>query len=548
MNHIIRIEELRLINQIIIKNMRHDFFHEKDIRIIEKLGEGAFGQVYKGLYKDEEVAIKFMQGAQIQETSIMESLKHKNIIKLYQYFKHGNCQYLVMEYAAGGSLNEFMKQSLDESTISQIMHSIFTGIQYLHSKQIIHRDIKPDNILIKNTEDLSSIKIADFGLSYQYKPEIRYYQTVSQQCGTFIYMAPEQILNKAYNKAVDMWSCGIVLYMLLNQGKHPFYPRIFTKKEFINSFPDLKYEQPLHASPLARDLLYRLLQFDQDSRYTASQALVHPWITRKFNDPIPMSVKQFGICQELKKKIFLQLQSILFIIQLQQRSIKQSPIQSRKDLTEFQISIAESDEDNYDQQNLDTISPRNQQFLNKLSITRPNKIFKSYRTLNSIPQKEKHYRLNAILNQTNESNQELKLLKLNQQLSIDNEQIIIPIDPESPKKNLKVVQPNKVLLPALSESTQTSLSPVKINKVPIVKQNSFRKTESSFFLGLNRINNDSAQESTTFKSKAEIHDRGSIPSLNTQRVTTRNSTINLVASPKCKFIQQNNLLIPKKII
>lgn len=74
---------------------------------------------------------------------------------------------------------------------------------------------------------------------------------------------------------------------------------------------------------------------------------------------------------------------------------------------------------------------------------------------------------------------------------MDNEQAIIPIDPESPKKNLKIVQSKKVLLPALSESTQTSLSPVKINKVPIIKQNSFRKTESSFFLGLNRINNDS---------------------------------------------------------
>ncbi|CAD8055786.1 unnamed protein product [Paramecium primaurelia] len=526
--------------------MRHDFFMEKDIRILEKIGEGAFGQVYKGLYKNEEVAIKFLQGAQIQETSIMKNLRHKNIIKFYQYFKQGNYQYLVMEYAAGGSLKELMKKSLDESIISQIMYSIFTGIEYLHSKQIIHRDIKPDNILIKNTEDLSSIKIADFGLSYQYKPEIRYYQTVSKQCGTFIYMAPEQILNKTYNKAVDMWSCGIVLFMLLNQGKHPFYPRILTKKEFINSFPDLKYEQPFHSSPLARDLLQRLLQNDQDSRYTASQALVHPWITRKFNDPIPMSVKEFGICQELKKKTFQQLQSILFIIYLQKNSIKQSPIQSKQDLNEFKLTIAESDEDRYEQKNLDNISPRNQQFLNQLSITRPTKIFKSSKTFNRIPQKEKHYRLNAILNQTNESSQELKMFKFHQQYSIDNEKIIIPIDPESPKKNLKHNQPNKVLLPALSELTQTSLSPIKQTKVPIVKQNSFRKTDSSFFLGLNRINNNSVQESETIRNKEDIYHRG--PIINTQRSIAKNNVINLVVSPNCKIIQQNNLLIQKKII
>ncbi|CAK71403.1 unnamed protein product (macronuclear) [Paramecium tetraurelia] len=506
--------------------MRPDFFMEKNIRILEKIGQGAFGQVYKGLYKNEEVAIKFLQDAQIQETSIMENLQHKNIIKFYQvvyfiqfkYFKQGNCQYLVMEYAAGGSLKELMKQSLDELTISQIMESIFTGIEYLHSKQIIHRDIKPDNILIKNTEDLSSIKIADFGLSYQYKPEIRYYQTVSKQCGTFIFMAPEQILNKTYNKAVDMWSCGIVLYMLLNQGKHPFFPRIFTKKEFINSFPDFKYEQPLHVSPLARDLLQRLLQNDQDSRYTAAQALVHPWITRKFNDPIPMCVKQFGICQEQKRKNFQLLQSVLFIIYLQQISIKQSPNLSKKDLNEFKILIAELEEDKQEQQqNLGNISPKNQQIPFQLSIARPTKIFKAYRTLNRTPSKEKHYRLNAILNQKNESSKELNMFKFNQQHSIDNDKRIVPFDPDSPMKNSKSVQPSKVLLPALSESTQTSLSPSKLTKVPIVKHTSFRKTGCSFFLGLNRINNNSVQESETVRSKEDIHDKGSI--INTQRST-----------------------------
>ncbi|CAD8065716.1 unnamed protein product [Paramecium sonneborni] len=528
--------------------MRHDIFLEKDIQIQEKIGEGAFGQVYKGQYKNEEVAIKLMQGAQIQETSIMESLKHQNIIEFYQYLKRGNCQYLIMEYAAGGSLKELMKKSLEESIISQIMQSIFTGVEYLHSKQIIHRDIKPDNILIKNSEDLSSIKIADFGLSYKYKPEIRYYQTVSEQCGTFIFMAPEQILNKSYNKAVDMWSCGIVFYMLLNQGQHPFYPRINTKKEFINSFPNLKYEQPLHASPLARDLLQRLLQFDQDSRYTASQALVHPWITRQFHDPIPMSLKQFGICQELKNQIFQQLQSILFIIQLQKLSIKQSPFQQKTQITQFKFSIAEFDEDQYEQQNLDTYSPRNQQFLNKLSITRPTKMFKTYRTLNCLSQKEKNCRLNAISNQTYECSQEFKFLKFQQQFSIDNEQIIIQFDPDSSKKNQKIIQSNKAILPTLTELTQPSLSPVKLNKIPIIKQKSFRKTESSFFLGLNIINNDYAQESKTQRIKTDIHDRDSIPSINTRRSIVKNNILNLVPSLNYKITNQNNLLIPKKII
>ncbi|CAD8054980.1 unnamed protein product [Paramecium primaurelia] len=529
--------------------MKHDFLKEKELKIIEKIGEGAFGQVFKGLYKGEEVAIKSMQGAQLQETSIMESLKHKNIIKFYKYLKQGNNQYLVMEYAGGGSLSDYMKQSLDEETISCIMKSIFGGIEYLHSKQIIHRDIKPDNILIKYSDDLSSVKIADFGLSYQYMPEIRYYQTVSQQCGTFIFMAPEQILNKSYNKAVDMWSCGVVLFMLLNQGKHPFYPRISTKKEFINSFPDLKYEQPLHASPLARDLLQRLLQYDQDSRYTAAQALVHPWITRNFNNPIPMSVKEFGTCQELKKKFFQFFKAVLFLNQVQQDSIKQSPIQSKTDLGDFKISIVEFDEDNYDQECEDTNSPKNQQFFNKLSIQRPSKILKSYRTLNNIPYKGKHYQLNAILNQTNESPiRELKKIKLQQQFSIDNEQFIIPIDPESPKKNLRGSQSNKLLLPALTESTQISLSPIKQKQKPLIKQNSFRKSDTSFFMGLNRMNNDSALEPGTLRNRVETYDKTQIPVINTQRFYGRNTITNLVISPKNNIATSTNLLIPKKII
>ncbi|CAD8051867.1 unnamed protein product [Paramecium primaurelia] len=529
--------------------MKHDFIKERDFKIIEKIGEGAFGQVYKGLYQGEEVAIKSMQGAQLQETSIMENLKHKNIIKFYKYFKQGNNQYLVMEYASGGSLSDYMKQNLDEETISKIMKSIFAAIEYLHSQQIIHRDIKPDNILIQNSEDLSSVKIADFGLSYQYMPEIRYYQTVSQQCGTFIFMAPEQILNKAYNKAVDMWSCGVVLYMLLNQGKHPFYPRISTKKEFINSFPDLKYEQPLHASLLARDLLQRLLQYDKDSRYTAAQALVHPWITRNFNQSIPMSVKEFGICQEQKKKFFQFLKAILFLNQIQQDSIKQSPIQSKTDLGDFKISIVEFDEDNYEQEYQDTNSPKNQLFLNKLSIQRPNKILKSYRTLNNIPYKSKHYQLNSILNQTNESPiRDLKKLKFQQQFSIDNEQMIIPIDPESPKKYLRGTQSNKFLLPALTESTQVSLSPIKLKQKPHIKQNSFRKSETSFFMGQNRLNNDSALETGTFRNRVETYDRTQIPVINTQRFYGRNTFTNLVTSPKNSIATSTNLLIPKKII
>lgn len=100
------------------------------------------------------------------------------------------------------------------------MGSIFRSLHYIHSINIIHRDIKPDNILVSNYEDLSKIKMADFGLST--KLDFYYPKTATSKCGTMLFMAPEILNNLSYSKSVDIWSCSIIMF-ILSQGKHPFF-------------------------------------------------------------------------------------------------------------------------------------------------------------------------------------------------------------------------------------------------------------------------------------------------------------------------------------
>ena len=283
-----------------------------DLRYIETIDCGAFGTVLhvfdKKLYKD--IAVKVINKEKRSpsyinkikdEISALKKLDHPNIVKFYG-FVEGNSQLLIkMEYIKYGTLEEWMKNQkiIFEEEASTILRNILLAIEYLHSKKICHRDVKPENIMFSRDNDLNSIKIVDFGLSAQ-----NLNKSINNDfCGTYIYMAPELIEKKSYLFSVDIWSIGILMYMLLNKGKHPFYIKGDNRDEIANKIKNYKFTLYEEMTPLAQNLLSKLLEPNPIWRYTASQALKHPWITRNLKDTPPKTINELLIISS--KKILL---------------------------------------------------------------------------------------------------------------------------------------------------------------------------------------------------------------------------------------------------
>ena len=180
----------------------------------------------------------------LREIKILKSLDHPNIVKLYEIIENTDRIYLIMEFAAGGELFEFIvkKDKLSEREACQMYLQIVDGIEYLHAKGIAHRDLKPENLLLDHNQQ---IKIVDFGLSNLYQPG----ETLLTACGSPCYAAPEMIAGRRYNGVdVDIWSSGVTLYAML-VGYLPFEDpdtAILYKKILLGEF-----EIPGHLSPKA---------------------------------------------------------------------------------------------------------------------------------------------------------------------------------------------------------------------------------------------------------------------------------------------------------
>jgi calcium/calmodulin-dependent protein kinase I len=251
------------------------------------LGEGSYGKVVKALdrYTGHICAVKIIKKrnlteAQVkelrQEAAVLSSLNHPNIVKFIAVKESNTRIFIIMEYVRGGTLGSYMKtKKMTEKKSNLAMTGILRAVEYLHSNGIVHRDLKPDNILILNSHNLSTVKIADFGLSTQIDKGSK----VDERCGTILYMAPEQAANKAYSKEVDIWSCGIILFKLLNKGSHPLYTLHESKEAYFLKLQNPKWVFPKRFPSLAMNLILNLTKTNPIERYTASQALAHPWIT-----------------------------------------------------------------------------------------------------------------------------------------------------------------------------------------------------------------------------------------------------------------------------
>ena len=269
---------------------------------IENIAEGAFGKVIhvKDIINNKDLAVKVINksGRTVnlihkmkEEVTILKQLNHENIVKYYGYEETNSKLYIIMEFIKYGTLSEFMNKNIGkikEEDASIIISKLLSATEYLHNKLICHRDIKPENIMFSKENDLSSIKLIDFGLSEQNL----YNSLLEGYAGTLLYMSPEQIEKKSYSQTIDIWSIGIILYMLLNNNKHPFYIKGDDRKSYIEKIKKGKFKFECNISFMAKNLIMKLLEINPSWRYSSEKAIRHPWITRKKNDEIPKTFNE----------------------------------------------------------------------------------------------------------------------------------------------------------------------------------------------------------------------------------------------------------------
>lgn len=261
---------------------------ERFYRKEKSIGKGHFSQVYlasdrntaekfavKVIKKDKndlEKSKKFIR----REVKVLSVTDHPNLVKAVDFFSSGGKPHIVMQYVPGGSLRDFIrkKKRLSEDQARPILRGILQGIAYLHELNIVHRDIKPENILMHRPD---MPKITDFGLA-TFRNE---YKNIHSVVGTPSYVAPEIIRNVPYGPPADVWSCGILLYFML-AGERPFTgdTRDDIKRAVLAG--ELNFPTQLFAScsPEIKHLINLMLSYDQNTRITAEQALLHPWLCR----------------------------------------------------------------------------------------------------------------------------------------------------------------------------------------------------------------------------------------------------------------------------
>jgi len=263
----------------------------------EVLGTGNFAEVRTATEKatGEKYAIKIIElGANSDENivrreiEILGQLKHPNIIEMKEVFEKKSMtgkrkMYIVMELVTGGELFDRIvtKKTFKESEARTVVKAVFEALVYVHARGIAHRDLKPENLLYKNKDEDSPVKVADFGLAKLYEPDAA--EGLHTTCGTPGYVAPEVLRpadkKRGYDAQVDMWSAGVILYILLC-GFPPFYEEDQNKlfRQIVKgnyTFPSPEWDK---ISPDAIDLVRKCLQVDPNDRITPAQALEHPWM------------------------------------------------------------------------------------------------------------------------------------------------------------------------------------------------------------------------------------------------------------------------------
>ena len=267
--------------------------------VIKKIGEGSYGKIYKAKNKisNELRAMKQMEKSKIKniqtfknEIEILSKMNHPNIIKLFEVYEDPKYFYLINDLCTGGELlnkilNKKKETPFNEKEAVNIFKQLVSAISYCHNINIVHRDLKPENILFVNDDINSPIKIIDFGFSKEFnnKNSKNKQKNMSSKVGTVYYISPE-ILQGNYNELCDIWSCGVILYIILC-GYPPFQGN--NDKEIYKSIQSGKVDFPQKEwksiSKNAKDLILKML-CPANKRYNAKQVLKHNWVNNKAPD------------------------------------------------------------------------------------------------------------------------------------------------------------------------------------------------------------------------------------------------------------------------
>jgi calcium-dependent protein kinase len=231
------------------------------------------------------------------EINILRSLDHPNIVKMYEFFEDDKRFYIVTEICKGGELFDeiISRGKFTERDTAILMKQLLMCVNYCHKNNVVHRDLKPENILLESNKDFDQIKIIDFGTSLTIDPS----KTLDEKLGTPYYIAPE-VLNKKYNHKCDIWSCGVICYIIMS-GVPPFnggtdQEIMANVKKGVVKFSDACWSS---ISDKAKDFITKLLTMDVNTRVSAEEALKHPWIVEMSASKVDSSMVQ-GAFSNLK--------------------------------------------------------------------------------------------------------------------------------------------------------------------------------------------------------------------------------------------------------
>ncbi|XP_055858304.1 calcium/calmodulin-dependent protein kinase type II alpha chain isoform X3 [Episyrphus balteatus] len=260
--------------------------------IKEELGKGAFSIVKRCVQKSTglEFAAKIINTKKLtardfqkleREARICRKLHHPNIVRLHDSIQEENCHYLVFDLVTGGELFEDIvaREFYSEADASHCIQQILESVNHCHQNGVVHRDLKPENLLLASKAKGAAVKLADFGLAIEVQGD---HQAWFGFAGTPGYLSPEVLKKEPYGKSVDIWACGVILYILLvgyppfwDEDQHRLYSQI---KAGAYDYPSPEWDT---VTPEAKNLINQMLTVNPNKRITAAEALKHPWICQR---------------------------------------------------------------------------------------------------------------------------------------------------------------------------------------------------------------------------------------------------------------------------